>query len=224
MQRVCVESVQRRNLVNARTTVMSIAYVPRIEVPYGYYHVATRGNNKRSIYTDDRDRELFLLLLRRVARRYGWSFYAYCLMGNHYHLLMQIAEAGISRGMCELNTGYAATYKARHARINHLFGKRFWSELITTDAHLLATCRYVVQNPVRAGFCRGCEDWKWSSYRATVGVAIPEPFLAVGEVLRFVTPGVGDPVDRFREYCSTIVPKRPASVGHDRVAATVTGV
>jgi REP element-mobilizing transposase RayT len=191
-----------------------VAYVPRIEVPYGYYHIAARGNNKRSIFADDRDRELFMLLLRRVARRYSWSFFAYCLMGNHYHLMIQIAEAGMSRGMCELNTGYAATYNARHGRTNHLFGRRFWSELITTDSYFIATCRYVVQNPVRAGLCNSCEGWAWSSYRATLGLAAPEANLALKDLLEMVAPGADDPVARFREYCGTIVPKRPASASH----------
>src|SRR6266567_1071847 len=73
-----------------RRTLILMTYPPRIEVPGGYYHVGTRGNDKRTIYEDDRDRELFMFLLRRVARRHGWLFYAYCLMGNHYHLLLQI--------------------------------------------------------------------------------------------------------------------------------------
>jgi putative transposase len=186
-----------------------MAYKPRIEVPYGYYHVTTRGNNRRSIYDDARDRQFFLAILRRIARRHGWLFYAYCLMGNHYHLVMQIAESGMSRGMCELNTAYAATYNLRHGRINHLFGRRYWSELITTDAYLLEACRYVVQNPVRAGICAVCEDWKWSSYRATIGLATPEPFLAVTDVLGFVSPAGANRIERFREYCGTVVPKRP---------------
>ena len=193
-----------------------MAYRHRLEVPYGYYHIGTRGNNKRSIYEDDRDREVFLFALRRVARKFGWLFYAYCLMGNHYHLVMQIGEAGISRGMCELNTWYAVTYNARHNRTNHLFGRRFWSELITTDAHLLGACRYVVQNPVRAQLCEECEDWPWSSYRATVGMTTPEPFLAVRDVLEFVAPAGRNQADRFREYCGTIVPKRPGRASHGR--------
>ena len=132
-----------------------MAYKPRVEVPYGYYHVVTRGNNKRPIYDDDCDREEFLVLLERIARRYGWLFYAYCLMGNHYHLVMQIADKGLSRGMCELNTAHAVGYNVRHARINHLFGRRYWSELITTDAYLLGACRYVVQNPGARRHVRG---------------------------------------------------------------------
>jgi putative transposase len=186
-----------------------MAYVPRIEVPHGFYHLVTRGNNKRSIYADDHDRQLFLRLLGRVARRHRWLLYAFCLMGNHYHFVLQIAESGLSRGMCELNTAYAANYNARHGRINHLFGRRFWSELITTDAHLLQACRYVVQNPIRAGLCRACEDWPWSSYRATVGLAEPQPFLAVAEVLGFVAPGGSNRVERFRDYCGIIAPRRP---------------
>jgi REP-associated tyrosine transposase len=204
-------------------TVSGMTYVPRIEVPYAYYHVVTRGNNKQPIYADDRDRERFLVLLSRVARRYGWLFYAYCLMGNHYHLVMQIADAGLSRGMCELNTAHAVTFNLRHGRVNHLFGRRYWSERITTDGYLLEACRYVVQNPVRAGFCATCDAWKWSSYRATVGSAAPEPFLAVKSVLDFFAPRSTDPVARFREYCGTIVPKRQRYSG-PRVAATVTAV
>jgi putative transposase len=191
-----------------------VAYLPRIEVPYGYYHVGTRGNNKRSIYEDDRDRELFMFGLRRIARKFGWYLYAYCLMGNHYHLVVQIGEAGVSRGMCELNTWYAITYNTRHKRTNHLFGKRFWSELIRSDAHLLGACRYVIQNPVRANLCDACDGWEWSSYRATVGLATAEPFLAVRDVLEFVAPGTRNQVERFREYCETVVSKRPARSSH----------
>jgi REP element-mobilizing transposase RayT len=185
-----------------------MGYAPRIEVPYGYYHVVTRGNNRRAIYLDDRDRRLFLMILGRVARRYGWSFLAYCLMGNHYHFVLQLGEAGISRGMCELNTAYAATNNVRHGRADHVFGRRFWSELITTDAQLLATTRYVVQNPVRAGLCASCEDWRWSSYRASVGLALPEPFLAVKSLLGFISGSERRATAAFRDFCETIAPKR----------------
>jgi hypothetical protein len=144
-------------------------------------------------------------------------------MGNHYHLVLQVADGGLSRGMCQLNTGYAITFNTRHARTNHLFGRRFWSELITTDAYLLDACRYVVQNPVRAGLNRRCDEWVWSSYRATIGEATPQPFLAVQAVLDIFGPRGADPVARFREYCGTIVPKGQRRPGQ-HVAATVTKV
>ena len=202
-----------------------MGYPPRIEIPDGYYHVVTRGNDRRTIFEDERDRELFMLILRRVARRHGWLFYAYCLMGNHYHLVLQVGESGISRGMCELNTSYAVTSNARHRRTNHLFGRRFWSELITDDGHLLRACRYVIQNPVRAGLCDRCEEWPWSSFRATIGIAVPPPFLAVADVLAFAAPGAKDPIARFarilRNHC---VPKRTRTLKPCLVAATVTEV
>jgi putative transposase len=186
-----------------------MAYVPRIEVPGGYYHLGTRGNDKQSIYLDDWDRRRFLVVLANVARKYAWSIYAYCLMGNHYHIVLRLSEsAALSRGMCELNTAYARGFNARYRRINHLFGRRFWSEHIKTDAYLLEAVRYVVQNPVRAGLAGACEEWPWSSYRASVGLAKAEPFLAVNEVLRFVAPNAIKPRERFRDYCGLIVPKR----------------
>jgi REP element-mobilizing transposase RayT len=185
-----------------------MSYVPRIEVPHGSFHVGTRGNNKRQVFLDDDDRKRFLLLLGKVARKYAWSIYAYCLMDNHYHLVLRLAEAGLSRGMCELNTAYAVGFNERYQRINHLFGRRFWSEHITKDAYLFEAIRYVVQNPVRAGMCGSCEEWPWSSYRATIGLTRAHPFLAVEDVLDFVAPFAADPSERFRDYCAAILPKR----------------
>lgn len=185
-----------------------MAYVPRIEAAGEFIHVGTRGNNKRPIYLDDADRRRFLLQLGTVARKYAWSIYAYCLMGNHYHLVLRLAERGLSRAMCELNTGYAAGFNLRYRRMNHVFGRRFWSEHIKTDSHLLQAVRYVLQNPVRAALCRSCEEWLWSSYRATSGQSSPDAFLAVAEVLHVVAPNAADPREIFRDYCGVLLPKR----------------
>ena len=159
-------------------------HTPRIEVPGGYYHVCTRGNNRKPIFADDLDRALFLAMLRRLATRYGWTVYAYCLMTNHYHVLLQLSEGGLSRGMCQLNGGYALTFNERHGLSNHLFGRRFWSDLLERDSHLLASCRYIVLNPVRAGLADDAGSWPWSSYRACAGVELPPSFLAAGELLQ----------------------------------------
>jgi REP element-mobilizing transposase RayT len=158
-------------------------YKPRIEIPGGYYHVGTRGNNKQPIFLTDDDRRLFLLLLARTARRYGWSILAYCLMTNHYHLLMQLADRGFSKGMGELNGGYALGFNIRHGRSNHLFGRRFWDEPIKNESHLFECCRYVVLNPERAGLVADPADWPWSSHRAMASLELPPAFLAIGEVL-----------------------------------------
>ena len=175
----------------------------------GYHHVVARGNNKSVIYTDDEDRKRFLALLRCAARRFGWSVHAYCLMGNHYHLVMQIADAGISRGMCLLNTGYAVTFNKEHARINHLFGRRYWSRRITTDASLLNVIRYIVQNPQRAGGSKPLEGYRWTSYAATIGLAFADIQLARDELLALFGRTPADAVDGFRAFCSAAVPASP---------------
>jgi REP-associated tyrosine transposase len=164
-------------------SIIVVVHRPRVEVPGGYYHVCTRGNARRAIFGDDFDRAIFLAMLRRLAKRYGWSIYAYCLMTNHYHLLLQLSEGGLSRGMCLLNGGYASQFNTCYGRSNHLFGQRFWSDLLDHDAHLLASCRYVVLNPVRAGLADDAESWPWSSYRACAGHDLSPSFLATGELL-----------------------------------------
>ena len=105
----------------------------------GLHHVVTRGNNKRDIYLEDVDRTLFCLTVERISKRFEWDVLAYVLMGNHYHLLLRIGDRGLSDGMHDLNHGYAMAFNARHDRIDHLFGKRFWSRELTTDASLQAT-------------------------------------------------------------------------------------
>jgi putative transposase len=172
----------------------------RIEVPGGYYHLATRGNNKCAICDDDIDRGMFEVQLGRVATKYKWAVLAYCLMGNHYHLIIQLGDLGMSRGMCELNGSYARMYNQRHGRINHLFGRRYWDALIATDEHLLECCRYVVLNPVRAGICRLPSDWPWSSYSATVGRAFAPSFLATDELLQFFSRRPDLARDAYRRF------------------------
>lgn len=141
--------------------------------PGGYFHVNTRGNNKQTIYLDGVDRYWFLEMFGKATVRYEWSIYAYCLMTNHYHVVLQIPEGGLSEGMCELNGGFARWSNIRHGRCDHLFGKRFGSREITTDEYLLEACRYVVLNPVRAGLVKRPEEWSWSSYRACAGLEFP---------------------------------------------------
>jgi REP element-mobilizing transposase RayT len=135
----------------------------------GYHHVVTRGNNKQAIYLDEDDRWFFCVTVDRIALHYGWTVIAYCLMDNHYHMILSIGEKGLSDGMRDLNTAVACRFNAKHGRINHLFGKRFWSRRIKTHTSMLSTIRYVVQNPRRAGGSRPLETYVWSSYAASSG-------------------------------------------------------
>ncbi len=123
---------------------------------------------KLPIFTDDRDRERFLGLLDLTVERYGWELHSYCLMTNHFHLLVSTPYANVSAGMQYLNGCYAQWFNWRHDFEGHVVERRFWSELVTSERQLLATARYIVLNPVRAGLCATAGDWPWSSYRATV--------------------------------------------------------
>jgi putative transposase len=155
----------------------------RICIPNGVYHVIARGNERAPIYRDDADRFRFLRTLARVVDRFGWHCHAYCLMGNHYHLVVETPRPNLPTGMQQLNGGYAQGFNERHHRCGHVFQARYRSILVEKDSHLLALCRYVVLNPVRAGLCPGPAAYYWSSYQATAGQAPVERFLVVDWIL-----------------------------------------
>jgi putative transposase len=141
------------------------------------YHVTTRGNWKRDIYLDARDREVFLWLVSAVVADHGWLCHAYCLMDNHYHLLLQTPRTNLAAGMRDLNGRYARAFLKRHRHSGHLFGPRYHPVLIELHEHLLEVTRYVVLNRVRARLCDSVEQWPWSSYHATAGLRRRPRFL-----------------------------------------------
>jgi REP element-mobilizing transposase RayT len=141
----------------------------RIEYSGAVYHVTNRGNEKKDIYKDDHDRKTFLDILHHVNIRYNWLCHAYCLMGNHYHMLIETPDGNLSIGMRQLNGVYTQAYNRRHRRSGHLFQGRYKAIVLQKDSHLLEVCRYVVLNPVRTGMVEKPEKWKWSSYQATAG-------------------------------------------------------
>jgi REP element-mobilizing transposase RayT len=150
----------------------------RIEFPGGVYHITSRGNAKQRIFADDEDYRRFFSILGDVAGDYGWQCYAYCLMPNHYHLVLTTPTGVLSRGMRQLNAVYAQRFHCRHNSVGHVFQGRFKSILVDREPYLLEVCRYVVLNPVRAGLVKKCETWRWSSYLATVGRGPKPSFLA----------------------------------------------
>ena len=147
----------------------------RIEYAGAVYHITSRGNEKKAVFKSDQDRINFLNTLQHVKKRYNWICHAYCLMDNHYHLLIETPDGNLAIGMRQLNGVYTQLFNKLHGRTGHLFQGRYKSILIQKDSHLLEVCRYVVLNPVRAKMVEAPEAWKWSSYRATAGreAAIP---------------------------------------------------
>jgi len=169
----------------------------RIEYPGAVYHITSRGNEKKIVFKDDHDRENFLGTLQHVNKRYHWICHAYCLMDNHYHLLIETPDGNLSLGMRQLNGVYTQLFNRRHKRTGHLFQGRYKAILIQKDSYLLEVCRYVVLNPVRARMVEKLEDWKWSSYRATGGRGKTHPCLTKSWVLRQFS---GRKEDAEREY------------------------
>jgi putative transposase len=135
-----------------------MARLPRSSLPVaGAYHVTCRGVARQDIYFDDDDRNLFVLLLRLARRRWRWHVLAYCLMANHYHLIVTAELDRLSRGMHLLNFRYAQSFNDRYDRVGHLFQNRFDARVIEADEHFVAACTYVLQNAER----QGVADWPW---------------------------------------------------------------
>src|SRR3954453_13176942 len=147
----------------------------RPQVPGGIYHLVSRGVRKLPIFTDDDSRKRFLGLLDETIERYEWELHSWCLMTNHFHLLVTTVEPTVSEGMQYLNGCYGQWYDWRHGYEGHVFERRFWSALVETDHHLLEVARRILVNPVRARRCRRPGDWNWSSSRQMMGVTTKGP-------------------------------------------------
>jgi putative transposase len=143
----------------------------RLDYPGAVWHLTSRGNERREIFRDDRDRERFLDQLARVVEAMRWRLHAHVLMSNHFHLLVETPEANLSEGMRQLNGVYTQWFNKRHGRVGRLMQGRFKAIHVEKQSHLLELARYVVLNPVRAGLVRSAGQWRWSSYRATAGLA-----------------------------------------------------
>jgi putative transposase len=141
----------------------------RLEFAGALYHITSRGNGKNRIYFQDDDFELFLQILADVCERYNWVVHAYCLMSNHYHLLVETPDANLSQGMRQLNGVFTQSTNRKHHRVGHLFQGRYKAILVDKDAYLLELCRYIVLNPVRANMVSSPEEWPWSSWHCMLG-------------------------------------------------------
>lgn len=158
----------------------------RLEYPGAVYHIAARGERRERIFEDDDDRLEFLAMLAKEVRQQGWIVYAFCLLDDHYQLLLETPEPNLVRGMRRLNGVYTQAFNRRRGRTGHVLQGRYKAILVEKDGYLLELCRYVVASPVRAKLVRSAERWHWSSYLPTAGkMACPE-WLAADQVLRFL--------------------------------------
>ena len=154
----------------------------------------------RAIYHDDEDRESFLSILAEVVDTFNWLCHGYCLMSNHYHLVIETPDSNLSKGMRQLNGVYTQSSNRRHNRVGHLFQGRYKAILVDADAYLLELTRYVVLNPVRAGMVNHSGQRPWSSYLAMVGQSIRPSWLAVDGLLAQFSSQRHDAVRRYEEF------------------------
>jgi putative transposase len=164
-----------------------------------FFHVVSRGNRRQPIFFTDADRLRFFRCIELAGRKHGWECHAYCLMTNHYHLLIALAEEKLAQAMLLVNGTYARYLNWRHTLNGHVFQGPYRAEPVDTDEHLMEACRYIVRNPVRAALVGSPGDWQWSSYRATAALEKPRPFLSVGLVRELF----GSP-SAYREFCNQV--------------------
>jgi len=174
----------------------------RIEYPGALYHVTSRGDRKEAIYEDNLDRLKFLDVLEEVIGGYNWICHAYCLMGNHYHLVIQTPDANLAKGMRQLNGVYTQVSNRRHKRVGHLFQGRYQGILVDQRSYLLELSRYVVLNPVRAGWVDHPAEWSWSSYWAMLNPEKKPDWLSTDQLLSQFSKERPEAVRRYRQFVS----------------------
>jgi putative transposase len=155
---------------------------PRDASP-GFHHITVGATGFEPYFTDATDRMTWLRRLVYVLDRYGWTCVLMCQMATHVHLIVDVSDDSLPRGMHALNSVYSRDFNAEHRRRGHLLRARYWSKRIRTDAQLLTTYRYGARNPVRAGQCARCEDWHYSSVPTTCGLTDDFPFVNASSVL-----------------------------------------
>ena len=165
----------------------------------------SRGSLKQKIFLNNGDRLNFVRKLSRVVTSCEWSCYAYCLMDNHFHLLIETPQANISDGMHMLNSDYCDYFKRKHDGVGHVLQGRFRSPLIENEAYLMAIIRYIAINPVEAGLVSEPEQWRWSSYSAICGLNPAPEFLDVGYTLRIFS----DDIEAARKAYTRFVAEGP---------------
>jgi REP element-mobilizing transposase RayT len=194
----------------------------RIEYPGALYHVTSRGNEKKDIFRSKKDREKFLSYLSSAWERHGAVFHAYCLMSNHFHLMVETPLGNLSRIMKHINGSYTTYFNVRHKRAGHLFQGRYKALLVQADTYAAELSRYIHLNPVRAKVVRSPEEYQWSSCRQYLEGTEP-PWLSTSLVLGYFGTGDGDRRRNYRDYLFEAIGKESRDPLADSVASTILG-
>jgi REP element-mobilizing transposase RayT len=172
----------------------------------GIYHLATRSSTPDFLFRDSADRVSLIGQLERITLDTDWTCVAACLMGTHYHLLVDADENVLPDAMKRINWAYATNHNKRHDRRGHRVGGRYRSVTVADEDHLLRCYRYIAWNPVEAGLCPSPEDWPWSSYGTTIGLPGPFPFVDATLVLDVIDPDPDRAIEELRRLVNTPEP------------------
>lgn len=172
----------------------------RIEYPGAVYHVTARANGRQQLFTCIEDGSTFIELLEREIAQHKWLCHAYCLLEDHYHLVIETPEANLGRGMGRLNMAYSQWFGRKHDQRGHLFHGRYKSIILQKERHLLEVCRHVVLNPVRLQAVNRADHWKWSSYRPFAFEEREPNWLYREWLLGQFGSGCSDPASAWRDY------------------------
>lgn len=193
----------------------------RIEYPGCFYHITSRGNEKKDIFKSRRDREKFLSYLQSSTERYGVKILAYCLMTNHYHLLMETPKGNLSQIMRHINGAYTTYHNVKRKRLGHLFQGRYKAIIVEADEYALELSRYMHLNPVRAGMVSKPQDYEWSSYRSYTGLTTAPAWLSQDLILDHL--GAPDQQEKYRNFVETLIGETYETPLKAVVASTLLG-
>jgi REP element-mobilizing transposase RayT len=181
----------------------------RLQLSGAYYHVLARGNARQDIFLDNTDRIRFLAFLGESVHRHGLLVHGYCLMPNHYHLIIETVRPEISLAFKRLNGIYSQFFNRRHERVGHVFQGRFKSLLIDRNSYFLNAHRYIHQNPVRKGLTGNARDYEWSSCRDFLGLRTPAPWLRTDLVLGYYSGNMKERMSAYAAFVETPADEDP---------------
>lgn len=183
----------------------------RISYPGAFYHVTSRGNERKAVFKSSGDREKFLEYLSTASLRYDARVHAYCLMDNHYHLLLQTPSGNLPEIMHHINGAYTTYFNVKRDRAGHLFQGRYKAILVEIDGYAKELSRYLHLNPVRAKIVHAPEEYPWSSYRDYIGMRRPLDWLYRDFILGCFDAEVSKAQDRYRDFVTALVDQAYAS-------------
>ncbi len=195
----------------------------RIEYPGAFYHVMHRGNDGKDIFKSNRDREKFLEYVGKAVERYDIKIHSYCLMTNHYHLLIETPHPNLSQAIKWINVCYAAYFNRRRRRSGHLFQGRFKAVVIDADEYLKHLSRYIHLNPIRAGMVDRCKDYPWSSYPVFGGYVKAREWLETDWLLSLFDKSRKIAMERYREFVESVQREKIENPSKDIVGGVILG-